>query len=92
MLLLLGLKGNPLILLIWAASLHLGAFKKSLLHVIVASLCQFFHVMIKLLAKEDPFPQFIKMIGSLNAELGRIEMWPTDLLFKVIAKSCMKYL
>lgn len=56
---------------------------------IVASLYQIFYVMIKLLAKEDLFPQFIKAIGSLDAELGGLGMWP---IFKVIAKSQAKYL
>lgn len=94
MLLLLGLKGSPLILLIYASSLHLGAFKKkSLLHVIVVSLYQFFfHVMIKLVAKEDLFPQFIRAIGSLNAELGGLGMWPRDPFLKVIAETHAKYL
>lgn len=52
--------------------------KKILLHVIAASLCPFFHVMSTLLAKEDLFPRFTKVIGSLRAELGGTEMWPGD--------------
>ena len=58
---------------------------------IVASVYNFFHVMIKLLGKEDLFPWFIKMIGSFKAEFGGLEMWPRDPI-KIIAKSHAKYL